>query len=642
MRPEAAPIASPRLRRALKVLVSLSFVDLALILLLVFLHALLSVDSLALPVQALAALLGVAAVGAIATGVAYSWRVFPQHHRAILFVVVITLATLLAHAYVIGSPGAGTAGSVSGPPGGTFNDSKLTVDTTLSGLVVNVTVTATGGDAIANVGLTSAGAELSGPGFSNPPTYSSPLQPGTSATGTWDLPASGQNSSITVSYQYLSCYSTSSKSYGCIMDEVFYVPEAMGILSGQQCSTSLSDCHMEHPYLVPALLAAGMSILGQYNAAGWRLFPALLGTFSIPLLFGIAWKVSGDKRMAHLAATLLSLDVMFFSQSSGGLLDVPPVFFGMGAFFAYFVGLKVWKFDKYAIAGVLLGVAGLAKETAVFFVLAFLAYVFFFGGGSRWYRVYAVFKVALVVGLVFAIGLQAYDSTLASSAMPTFVQHVSYIFSYGSSLRAEQLACQPTTGYWCKYPNDPGGPPILPTDWLLYYSPVAYYATSVSVCPNSVNGVCQGGAYSYVSLAYYGVTNLIETWTVFVWVPLVAYAIFRWYRNTRSPHEGAQLTLELTPPEMSGGTRLGALALVWFLGTYVPYLGLFLTQRVTYPFYFVPAIPAVALGASWWLTRDWFPRKLMWVYLAFAFLFFFVYFPEKAFLPDWLRVIIGH
>jgi len=642
MRPEAAPIASPRLRRALKVLVSLSFVDLALILLLVFLHALLSVDSLALPVQALAALLGVAAVGAIATGVAYSWRVFPQHHRAILFVVVITLATLLAHAYIIGSPGAGTAGSVSGPPGGTFNDSKLTVDTTLSGLVVNVTVTATGGDAIANVGLTSAGAELSGPGFSNPPTYASPLQPGTSATGTWDLPASGQNSSITVSYQYLSCYSTSSKSYGCIMDEVFYVPEAMGILSGQQCSTSLSDCHMEHPYLVPALLAAGMSILGQYNAAGWRLFPALLGTFSIPLLFGIAWKVSGDKRMAYLAATLLSLDVMFFSQSSGGLLDVPPVFFGMGAFFAYFVGLKVWKFDKYAIAGVLLGVAGLAKETAVFFVLAFLAYVFFFGGGSRWYRVYAVFKVALVVGLVFAIGLQAYDSTLASSAMPTFVQHVSYIFSYGSSLRAEQLACQPTTGYWCKYPNDPGGPPILPTDWLLYYSPVAYYATSVSVCPNSVNGVCQGGAYSYVSLAYYGVTNLIETWTVFVWVPLVAYAIFRWYRNTRSPQEGAQLTLELTPPEMSGGTRLGALALVWFLGTYVPYLGLFLTQRVTYPFYFVPAIPAVALGASWWLTRDWFPRKLMWVYLAFAFLFFFVYFPEKAFLPDWLRVIIGH
>jgi len=635
MRPEAAPIASPRLRRALKVLVSLSFVDLALILLLVFLHALLSVDSLALPVQALAALLGVAAVGAIATGVAYSWRVFPQHHRAILFVVVITLATLLAHAYIIGSPGAGTAGSVSGPPGGTFNDSKLTVDTTLSGLVVNVTVTATGGDAIANVGLTSAGAELSGPGFSNPPTYASPLQPGTSATGTWDLPASGQNSSITVSYQYLSCYSTSSKSYGCIMDEVFYVPEAMGILSGQQCSTSLSDCHMEHPYLVPALLAAGMSILGQYNAAGWRLFPALLGTFSIPLLFGIAWKVSGDKRMAYLAATLLSLDVMFFSQSSGGLLDVPPVFFGMGAFFAYFVGLKVWKFDKYAIAGVLLGVAGLAKETAVFFVLAFLAYVFFFGGGSRWYRVYAVFKVALVVGLVFAIGLQAYDSTLASSAMPTFVQHVSYIFSYGSSLRAEQLACQPTTGYWCKYP-------ILPTDWLLYYSPVAYYATSVSVCPNSVNGVCQGGAYSYVSLAYYGVTNLIETWTVFVWVPLVAYAIFRWYRNTRSPQEGAQLTLELTPPEMSGGTRLGALALVWFLGTYVPYLGLFLTQRVTYPFYFVPAIPAVALGASWWLTRDWFPRKLMWVYLAFAFLFFFVYFPEKAFLPDWLRVIIGH
>jgi hypothetical protein len=30
------------------------------------------------------------------------------------------------------------------------------------------------------------------------------------------------------------------------------------------------------------------------------------------------------------------------------------------------------------------------------------------------------------------------------------------------------------------------------------------------------------------------------------------------------------------------------------------------------------------------------------VYLIMVFVFFFVYFPSKAFLPDWLRVIIGH
>jgi len=95
-------------------------------------------------------------------------------------------------------------------------------------------------------------------------------------------------------------------------------------------------------------------------------------------------------------------------------------------------------------------------------------------------------------------------------------------------------------------------------------------------------------------------------------------------------------------PGVAGETKFAALALVWFLWNYLPYVGLFIDGRVTYPFYFVPAIPAVAMGASYWLTRDWFPKWLVWVYVAMVFVFFFVYFPEKGFLPDWLRVIIGH
>jgi hypothetical protein len=180
---------------------------------------------------------------------------------------------------------------------------------------------------------------------------------------------------------------------------------------------------------------------------------------------------------------------------------------------------------------VLLGLSALVKETAVFIAFALLTYIVFFGDGNRWHRVFSAVKVGLVVGLVFIAGLQAYDSAVATNSTPTFVQEVSYMLSYGSSLIAHQLACQPTTGYWCKFANDPGGPPILPTDWLLYFSPVTYYGTSVSVCPNSVNGVCKGGAYTYVSLAYYGVTNEVVTWTVFVWVPLVGYALYRQFRR---------------------------------------------------------------------------------------------------------------
>ena len=646
MRPEGGLGGGKGMPGLLRKLLIATFADLGALLLVVLAHASLSAALLVSAAGVLALALVLLSVSTAALGAVYAWRAYPSHRRVILFLAGITLVTLLAHAYIIGNPPASDQHApVTGAVGAQlFSPDKdnggspyVSVTSDQVGGELAVTASASGSEPIVITGV-NASTKLSGPGFSGLATFQSPLQPGQLATGTWNV--TGTVTAITVDYQSLNCYSKPNHEYGCIMDEIFYVPEGMGILAGQHCTTGAgapTDCHLEHPPLTPALLAAGMAVLGEYNSAGWRLMPALLGTLSIPLVFGMAWKVSGEKKLAYLSSALLALDVMFFSQSSAGLLDVPEVFFTLAAFFAYFVGLKVWKLDRYVIAGVLLGVAGLAKETAVFAVLALATFVLFFGEGDRWTRLYSVIKVVLVVGLVFAAGLQVYDSALTTSQYPTFVQNVSYILSYGSSLIANKLACQPTTGYWCKFPNDAGGPPILPTDWLLYYSPVAYYATSV--CPNSVNGVCQGG--SYVAIAYYGVTNLLETWTVYVWVPLVAYAIYTYFRRRApsleefgfQPEEQARAT---------GETKYAAFTLTLFLWSYVPYVFLFLAGRVTYPFYVIPAIPAMAMGAAYWISRSWFPRWLMWIYLAMVVGFFLVYFPDKAFLPQWLRILIGH
>ena len=644
-------------------------VVLIVMVLVIYVHAVSPDSALLLPITVLGGALFVLTVTSMGVGILQAWRVYPQHRRAILFVVGITLVTLLAHAYIIGSPPASDQRApVVGPVGtqllssdkGNSNVPLLTVMSSEAGNRLNVTVTASGSDAIVDLNL-AAGTQLTGPGFSPNPTFQSPLEPGSTVTGTWT--ESSPASNISLSYQSLNCYKTGSpQEYGCIMDEIFYVPEGMAIFNGQQCSAgngAPTDCHLEHPFLVPALLAGGMAVFGEFNVVGWRVMPALLGTFSIAIVFGIAWKLSGNKKVAYVSATLLALDVMFFSQSSAALLDIPEIFFGLAAFFAYFIGLRIWKLDKYVVAGVLLGLSGLAKETAVFLALALVSYIVIFGEGNRKHRIYSTAKVLLVVALVFAGGLEAYDAAMVTAAQPgttgcsvygnTFVNQVGYILCYGSSLIADKLACSPVTGYWCKFANDAGGPPILPTDWVTYYSPVAYYSTSVSVCPNTVNGVCQGGQYSYVALAYYGVTNFLETWTIYVWIPLVAYAIYRYFKPKKQQPSLDQFAPEpamaATPtpePGPSGEIKFAGFALILFAWSWVPYLVLFFAGRVTYPFYFLPAVPAVAMGSTYWLTRTWFPKWLLAVYLVMCFLFFFIYFPEKSFLPDWLRVLIGH
>ncbi len=625
-----------------------TFAVLGALILVIFAHAATANSSLLLPITILATALAVGSFASVVAGTLYAWSTYHQHRGVILFLVVITAATLFAHAYIIGAPALDVSRSATGQVGTTVSSDNLKVDVKATGPQLQVTATADGGDAVANINVTANGQSLSGAGFSPNPTLASPLLSGSTVTGLWNLPSGEANTTISVSYLDLTCFANDKQTYGCIMDEVYYVPAAQHMLAGVQCQLNVASsdphyCNPEHPFLGKALIAAGMAMFGEYSVVGWRIMPALLGTFSIPLLFGVAWKLSGSKKIASFAALLLALDVMFFSQGSGGMIDDPVVFFALAGFLAYAADLKVWRFDRYVLAGVFLGLAGLVKETAIFLVLGMMTYVLIFDEGRKVHRAYSALKVALVVVLVFTVSMQAYDSTMAQNALPTVVQHIGFMLSYGSSLLAKQLACQPTTGYWCEFANDPGGAPILPPNWVLYYSPVAYYSVTNSVCPNTVNGVCQGGQYSYVALAYYGVTNFLETWTVFIWVPLIAFALYRYFRNKQPKLDEFGFEAPgVGGSGLPGDVRLGAFALVWFLWAYLPYFALLAVQRVTYPFYIIPAIPAIALGCAYWVTRDWFPKWLRVVYLVMVFVFFFVYFPEKGFLPDWLRVLIGH
>jgi hypothetical protein len=88
--------------------------------------------------------------------------------------------------------------------------------------------------------------------------------------------------------------------------------------------------------------------------------------------------------------------------------------------------------------------------------------------------------------------------------------------------------------------------------------------------------------------------------------------------------------------------RLARFALLWFVFCYFPYIALYYYGRITYPYYILPAIPAISIGCAYLLTRKWFFQEVAYVLLAGVFLWFFLYYPDKSFLPGQLRAILGH
>ena len=421
------------------------------------------------------------------------------------------------------------------------------------------------------------------------------------------------------------CVDTSKGVNGCVMDESYYVPSAEDFYNGTQCGPGIANCNPEHPFLSKALMAAGIWAFGD-NTTGWRIFDVLLGSFSLPLLFLITLRLTGSRKASYLSAALLGLDVMFFSQSSAALLDIPLVFFSLLAFVLYLYKVRLWLLDRFTLAGICLGLATLSKETGIFLIATLATYHFLVGEGGRTYRSLTSIELALVSVGVFILGLQTYDSLLARAAFPTFLSQIQYMLHYGASLIG---------GGWT-YGNNIQ---ITPFSWVTYYQPVTYFGSTVIV-NNVVNGTVVGILYTYPDVTYYGVTNFIETWTVYLWVPLAAVAMWAVFKP-KPPGLDRFGFADNSPREFSGDTKMAVLSLVWLCWNYLPYVALYLAGRVTYPFYFVPALPAVAMGGSYFLTRSWVPKFAVVLYLVGAFVFFFWFFPSKAFLPVWLRVLIG-
>ncbi|MDA4121266.1 MAG: glycosyltransferase family 39 protein, partial [Thaumarchaeota archaeon] len=550
--------------------------------------------------------------------------------RPLAFVFVVALAVFAAHMYIVDSPSATTRSTVSGPANGAFGDSHLQVNASLTGTRLSIHVVDNGSNAIGRLSISLNNVSIPTSNLQPEPTITRPLEPmsasflgyPTEAVGLWTVSAS-QSSRLTVNYDYLTCFHVPDSGdhravLGCVMDETYYVPSAQSILAGTQCAPFAENCNLEHPPLAKALIAGGIAVFGL-NDLGWRIAEVVTGTLSIPLLYVLVYILSGDRRLSVVATLIFAADVLFFVHSSIAVIDVPAVFFSLLAFILYFRPGRLWRVNNYVASGVCFGLAALSKETALFALMAAITYELLFGGGGIKASTKRSIEAAGFAVLTFAGGLQLFDALLTSAALPWFYQQVQFMLSYGSSLKVG-----PQGGGWCLNGGScPQGPYITPLNWLGVYNPVGYLVTKVTV---TVTGATTS-VLNYVAIGYYGIANQVIVWMVFLWVPVAAYSILK-TQNLRSA--------------LSAENKVGAFALVWFLWSYVPYLVLWFYGRVTYPFYFLPAIPALATGAAYFMRKPWFPQKMIALYIIAAFGIFFLYFPVKDFLPDYVRAMLGH
>ncbi len=297
------------------------------------------------------------------------------------------------------------------------------------------------------------------------------------------------------------------------------------------------------------------------------------------------------------------------------MIDVGAIFFSLLGFLFYFAKAHWWKLDTLMLTGIAFGLAALTKETAIFLFLVVFLYHLFLAPGSRRQIIKSSSELAIATLLVFVVGLQIYDGAFGSGVATTFVGQVEFILRYGAS-----LTMTPSSQGWI---DSLLKTPITPWSWVTYYSPIGYLITNVSVSGGS-------GSYTYVSAGYYGVTNQFEVWLVYLWG---AYTVYLWWKT-----RGKTFASEVEGREFD----LARLALLWFLVVFLGYLFLFYYGRITYPYYFISAVPSLAIGAAYLLTRSWFPPLIAYILLAGVFLWFFIFYPDKAFLPVQLRVWLGH
>jgi len=414
---------------------------------------------------------------------------------------------------------------------------------------------------------------------------------------------------------------------GMIFDEAHYVPAAMATLR-------LEPANVEHTPLAKILIAISIGILGNYWFA-WRFPIIIMGVLALYVFYRIA-QFFLEEKTALIATAFLSFDIIFFVHSSIFVLDTPAILFGL-------LGIERYLNGKHKSAAASFGISFLMKETGLFFLGATGIYHFLQGLKTR--RLDMVKedrrvrkKKALVQFLMFMLvlvivgggGLWIYDiiyKPTAGTTVQAIAQPVVYVDGNGNPTNTTTIVSRHTLKSLITNPVD-----HMLFSWIYFSNLAPAVVTSEEnfrppwswILP--IGDIFNAPKYLIVSVRAGDLTWCTIRWisqitpsVEFFLIPiLVAFAV-NGIRKRRVDEKG-----------------LGLLVCAWILTSYMPFLmiGLFV-QRMTFNYYFIYTIPALALGIPYFWQSISFSDKvrmgLLLIQLFVTIEFFLGFFPVVIF-----------
>jgi len=379
-----------------------------------------------------------------------------------------------------------------------------------------------------------------------------------------------------------------------IFDESYYI-NAARILLGWTVEPGAHyagspvglDPNMEHPPLGKLILALSMLVFGD-NGIGWRIPSVIAGMTALGAVYLIVRAAGETVWLAILAVAFLAFDNLTLVHGRIGTLD-------MLVLAPMLVGAWLALRERWVLAGIFLAVALLVKLTAIFGLLAILTILAIrVVAGWRADRrvriadVRAAITVVAVSAGLFLAGLWALDARYSTYASP--IDHIAHMVDYGAKLRS------PVDRAGICATND-----SAPWEWPFNECQITYLRVDVTT------RVGEKVVSKVPSIDFRGALN-----------PLLAGAIplaflFTGWLAWRGRH------------------RLAGWAVIWAGANYLPYVVLsIVNHRITYIYYFLQVIPAIAIAVTILLLRSSLPRFVTVGFIVAYAVGFAAYFPFRT------------